>query len=324
MRRIVYSLLVCVIAAWTLGSSPVQAGSGFYLSSNLGANFAPVAEFTGASNDRSSVCDEFINPLYASAEGQEPGCTVPNRGADDSWKAVFDSAKGILSGSAVGYRFGGDRVRFGDRFRLGCRLELEYFYRESQYNQTSHVTSLTGVNFQKAQGELVQAEERLGSITSHNPFGNVYLSLTSDSRLTPYVGFGAGFGIMSVDWGSVWARNTDPDAITTGDDQPNAAEIGENLASTVSVAQATLNDMLLGYQALFGADFALTESASLGVKGRWVSFDSFRGGGEDLIWHPLRSHAPNLRLDGSEPVDGWMSTPDTGMLAVSVNMKHHF
>ena len=75
---------------------------------------------------------------------------------------------------------------------------------------------------------------------------------------------------------------------------------------------------------LFGADFALTESASLGVKGRWVSFGAFRGGGEDLVWHPLRSHVPNLRLDGSEPVVGWMSTPDTGMLDVSVNLKHHF
>ncbi len=180
----------------------MRADSGFYLRSDLGANFAPEAEFTGASNDRVSVCDEFINPSYASAEGQEPGCTVPNRGADDSWKAVFDSAKGVLAGSAVGYRFG-SRPRLGGRYQLEFRLEAEYFYRESQYDQTSPISSLTGVNFQKAQGELVQAEERLGSITSHNPFGNLYLNLASDSRFIPYVGFGAGFGIMSVDWGSV-------------------------------------------------------------------------------------------------------------------------
>ena len=44
-----------------------------------------------------------------------------------------------------------------------------------------------------------------------------------------------------------------------------------------------------GLQVLFGVDYALTDAVSLGFKGRYVMFDSFTG---DLVWDPLRSHAP--------------------------------
>ena len=44
-----------------------------------------------------------------------------------------------------------------------------------------------------------------------------------------------------------------------------------------------------GLQILFGVDYALTDAVSLGLKGRWVKFDSFS---DDLVWDPLRSHAP--------------------------------
>ena len=67
----------------------------------------------------------------------------------------------------------------------------------------------------------------------------------------------------------MWARNPDPTAIATGAGLPNAAEIRRNLAGTTSVAQTELRDRLFGYQVLFGVDYALTESVSLGVKGRW-------------------------------------------------------
>ena len=64
-----------------------------------------------------------------------------------------------------------------------------------------------------------------------------------------------------------------------------------------------------------------TESVSLGVKGRWVDFDSFSDG---VVWDPLRSHGPNLRRDGSEPVSGRIKTNDIEMFGVSVNLKYRF
>ncbi len=51
----------------------------------------------------------------------------------------FDAAEGILAGAAVGYSL---RNRLPD-FPLGrLRLELEYFYRNSEYNQFSAATAL--------------------------------------------------------------------------------------------------------------------------------------------------------------------------------------
>ncbi len=313
MKGVIF-FLICLIATCPFAPSLAQAGSGFYLSSELGANFAPGPDFAGKSNDRLSVCDQFINPQYATV----PGCTAPNRGETTGWKSKFDSAEGILAGAAVGYSL---RETYPDSLLGQFRLELEYFYRDSEYDQAIPVTNARGDNFAKLEGEIQRAEERLGSLTAHNLFGNLYFDFLNRSRFTPYVGFGVGVGFTEADWGSVWARNADPDKIATGAGLPNAAEVRRNLAGTTSSAQGELNDVLFGYQVLFGVDFALTESVSLGVKGRWVNFESFR---DDVIWDPLRSHQPNLRRDGSEPVSGLMRTPDIEMFGASVNLKYHF
>ena len=114
----------------------------------------------------------------------------------------------------------------------------------------------------------------------------------------------------------------DVTAISTGADLPNVDEIRRNLAGSTSSAHAELSDTLFGYQALFGLDYAVTESITFGVKSRWVNFDSFSG--DNFVWDPLRSHAPNLRNDLSEPVWGWLTTGDLKMFGVSLTMKYHF
>ena len=63
MRRVA-PLVVLVSVAWVFGPTPARAGSGFYLSSELGANFAPELDFLGDSSDGGSVCDPFINPAF--------------------------------------------------------------------------------------------------------------------------------------------------------------------------------------------------------------------------------------------------------------------
>ncbi len=318
----VVSLTLFVAAMWILTAHSARAGSGLYLSSELGANFSPVLDILGMSNDRASVCDEFINPMFAAvtetARYKNYNCTGPNRGATGDWENAFDGAEGILAGMAVGYSLG---EKYPDHFLGRFRLEVEYFYRDTEYYQTSDVPRAAGETADKLAQEIRTATDRIDSVSSHNLFGNLYVDFRTSSRLTPYVGFGVGVGFTDIGYGGVWARNPDPTAISTGAGLPNAAEIRRNLAGTTSVAQSELSDRLFSYQVLFGVDYALTESLSVGLKGRWVNFESFSDG---TVWDPLRSHVPNLRKDGSEPVSGWINSNDIEMFGVSVNLKYRF
>ena len=101
-----------------------------------------------------------------------------------------------------------------------------------------------------------RAEDRIGSISSQNFFANVHVDFPSRSRLTPYVGFGGGLGLIALDYGDLWARNPKPDAIGTAAGLPNELEIRRTLAATTTSKQAELHDRLTGYQVLGGVDRA--------------------------------------------------------------------
>ena len=170
--------------------------------------------------------------------------------------------------------------------------------------------------------ELVIGMDRIGNVTSHNLFANLFYDFANTSRFTPYIGFGGGIGMTDMEYGSLWARNPDASKIKTGENLSNEDQIRRNLAGTASVAQLMLSDTLFGFQVLFGVDYAVTDAMSLGLKGRWVRFQSFQD--EGVVWDPLRGHAPNLRKDGSEPVSGGLETDDLQFFGVSVNLKYHF
>ena len=335
MKRYISPFLI-VIITWVVAPGWAQAGTGFYISGDLGLNIASGIDTTGYSNDRSSVCDEYINPSYRDVYGtpgytsESVNCTSPNRGATGDWENAFDRATGILAGAAVGYSFGAQNPNgpLG-----GLRVELEYFYRQSKYDQTSTVHGFdcdpTGnESCQKLRDEINQATDRIDSVTSHNLFANLFYDFSNTSRFTPYIGIGGGIGVTDMEYGSVWARNRDADNITTGGQQynddgtpkgdplPNAMEIQQNLANTVSVGQATLSDTLWGLQILFGVDYAVTEVMSLGLKGRWVKFSSFDSGINGVAWDPLRSHVPNVRLDEANRYQAG-SRPTTSSSSVS-------
>ena len=295
-------------AGLTPGSASAQPASGFYLSQEIGLNVAPTVALLGNSIDRASRCDEFINPRFA----EVPGCTDPNRGSGAGWKTTYDRAAGILAGLSAGYRFGG---------RL--RVEAEWFHRESAYDQTSPVTSATGDTFAKLGGEIQRAEDRIGSLSSRNVFANAYVDFPGRSRVTPYVGAGVGIGMTELDYGDLWARNPNPAAIGTAAGLPNEAEIRRNLAATTTSKQAELHDQLSGYQVLGGVDYAMSDAVSLGIKGRWVRFGRFAA--DDIEWERLRSHASELRLDGSEPVRFRIRTDGAlSFVGVSLAMRYTF
>ena len=301
-------------------AAPVHAES-FYISSELGMNFGTSMDMTGSSNDRASVCDGYINPRYAEVEGtagyEGYNCTGPNRGATGDWYNSFRPDEGILFGAALGYRLRDSRFR----------VELEYFYRDTGYDEISDVLSGAGESSDKLEQEIVRATEEIDSLTSHNLFANLYVDFANDSRLTPYIGVGVGFGFTDVEYSFVWARNPSAAQIDTGAGLPNADEIRMNLAGTVSTAEQHLDDTLFGYQLIAGMDYALTETLTLGVKGRWVNFDSFSDGGASDL---LRSHPPYLRTPEQasgadrEYVEGKVKLDDIEMLAVSMNLKYQF
>ena len=45
---------------------------------------------------------------------------------------------------------------------------------------------------------------------------------------------------------------------------------------------------------------------------------------EPIVWNPLRSHVPNLRRDGSEPVSGRLRTDASTLWGVSLSLMYHF
>ncbi|MCY3965055.1 MAG: outer membrane beta-barrel protein [Acidobacteria bacterium] len=297
--------VACTFAA---GGVAAEERKGFYLSSGMGIHAAPGVFLVGHSDDRASRCDEFINPRYAEVEG----CTTPDRGSGAGWRTSFDSARGLFAGAALGYDFGG---------RL--RLEAEYFHRDSKYDQSAPVASATGATFAKLGGEIQVAEERINSVTSDSVFANLYVDFGGDGRWNPYVGVGVGLGATEIDYGTLWARNTDPDSITTAAGLPNEEEVRRNLAGTVTSETTTLDDELTGYQVIAGLNYALGDHVSLDFEARWTDFDGFYSLDGDG-WRRLRSHPSQLRLDGSEPVSYWMETDDTDIRVVSVSLRYDF
>ncbi len=300
-------IAVAAVLLVLVAPAVAQDGPRFYVGAELGGLLSSDVTVTGDSNDRASICDEYINPLFASV----PGCTDAARGVGDNWQVPFDGARGFLASAMIGYRL----------HRM-VRLEAEYVYRSANHAQRSGVLAAQGVNADKLSDELFLAQEWLGLVSSNALMGNVILDIPGVSaRLTPFVGVGAGIASTSADYASVWSRNTDPAAIATGRDQPNAEQIARNLAGTSSSAQATMTDSQVGYQVLAGFDYPLADAVSIEVRARWMLTDEFAG---TVVWDPLRSHVPNLRRDGSEPVNGIMSTKDFSFAGLSVGMKYHF
>ena len=55
------------------------------------------------SNDRSSVCDEYVNPNAL----RVPGCATPDRGVGDGWSAPFSGGGGLLAEADVEFDIAG-------------------------------------------------------------------------------------------------------------------------------------------------------------------------------------------------------------------------
>ena len=288
-------------ASFGAADAPLQ----WYAEVGIGGNASRDVVVESRSNDRASICDEYINPRALSV----PGCTSPGRGAGDSWRAPFDPGAGFAGEAEVG-------IRLSARWRLAAA----YAHGATDFDQTVSSTDATGADFDKIGNELAVGEETLRSTTSEGFRIVAYRDWPNRTRWTPYAGAGVAVSLARKDFSWLWARSADPADIATGLDQPNGDEIRRRLAGTVSAGRRTLRDTVRGYVLIAGVQRELSDRVSVGLKAQWSRFEAFKS--DAYEGDLLRSHAPNLRLDDSEPVSAWSRTGDTGRLSALVTVRY--
>ena len=304
--RAVLSRFAAVVSMGVAAGLPAAGATAqWYVGIGIGGNASRDVVMESRSNDRASICDEYINPRALSVAG----CTTADRGAGDGWLARFDPGGGFSGEAELG-------VRLSPRWRLAA----VYTRSGTDFDQTVSSTDATGADFDKIGNELSVGEETLGSASSDEFRIVVYRDWPNRSQWTPYAGAGVAVSRTRKDFAWLWARSADPADIATGLGQPNAEEIRRNLAGTVSVGRGTLRDTMAGYVLVAGVERALSDSVSVGLKAEWKRFEAFESDGYagDL----LRGHPPNLRLDGSEPVSAWSRTRDTGRFSALFTIRY--
>ena len=310
-------LLVLLMMGLVLSSTPVWAKDGFYIGGELGIAMAPDLDVESWDNDVPTQCDGFINNDGSGGQLVPPLRNCAQSSRDDfSWLQKFDGGSGILAGAALGYRMGSFRV------------EGEYFYRSTTYDDSYNVP--LGENVQGGkENELRFIEASVDDVLSHNFFANLYYDYRSDSKFTPYVGFGVGFSRVSLDFYNRWTRNSDPSKIPTfdspdaqGQELANRELLNERVAGTTTIGRAKLSDTLFGYQVLAGVDYQVSEPVTIGLKFRYADFGEFEDGRE---WDQLRSHDSAIGPEAGSPRIRYNSmTDDIQFWGVSLNMKYQF
>ena len=309
-------ILVLGVMTFLMFPSQALAKDGWYMGMDLGFAMAPEMDVSGMDNDLNAVCDRFINP-------QELGVLDCARRGDegDPWTNMVDGGIGMLAGLALGYRRGNFRV------------EGEYFYRTTTYDERSETSTDYPRAEKKEEDELETLDGGVDDVLSHNFFANLYYDFNSNSRVTPYVGVGVGVAQVSLDYFNRWKRNANPATIekfgkTSDGDRFDHSRIPEEdrlnlhrtLAGTTTIADRKLTDTLFGYQILAGVDYRVSEPVSIGLKFRWADFGEFES--ERHEWDQLRSHDSHNRR--GVRVRYKVMTDDIQFWGLSLNMKYAF
>lgn len=251
-KALPFLLIILLLTTQALAQTTV------YSRINLGVSFNPGLTMTGYSNDRASICDEYINPLFASVTG----CTDPRIGVGDGYTVNYESEIGRAGG-----------IGPGTQFNSRMALEVEYYFANASYNQTTYIGSAEGTNLAKLENELVQSEERLGNLQSSSFYGNAVWSFAEHaSKWIPSIGGGAGFSSVSAGYSSIRARNKNPSRIRTGDGQPNAEEIRSNLPGTISSALGAIENTVFSRKALAGLDYRISKKTYLTFRMQYTDF----------------------------------------------------
>lgn len=301
-------ILLCVMT-FLMFPAQALAKDGWYMGMDLGFAMAPDVDVAGMDNDLGAVCDKVINPRELGV--LRDGC-ARRGGEGDRWTNAVDGSMGMLAGLALGYRRGNFRV------------EGEYFYRTTSYDERSETSTEYVRTEKKEEDELEILDGGVDDVLSHNFFANLYYDFNSNSRFTPYVGVGVGVARVSLDYFNRWKRNVNPATIKTFDGrgipEEDRLNLHRTLAGTTTIADRKLTDTLFGYQILAGLDYRVSDPVSIGLKFRWVDFGEFES--ERHEWDQLRSHDSHngrgIRIRYK------VMTDDIQFWGLSLNVKYAF
>ncbi|MCY3998949.1 MAG: hypothetical protein OXE55_06305 [Flavobacteriaceae bacterium] len=302
-KKTIYTLFIVILTC-----TPVLGQMELYSTLNIGLGYHPSLKMKGASDDRASYCDEYINPNYLLI----PGCDDRNRGLGDGYTVDFESSLG-RSGS----------LGFGVQMNSFIAIELEHHFSVASYNETSEVNGFesSGVDREKIEGEIYKAEERLGDLKSGSFHGNVIFKISRWGSVSPYMGVGAGVSRLHAEYASVWARFHDTDRINTEviNNLDNANQVKQNLAGAVSSAFGSMKDTVISYKILGGLEYHFSQKTSFTFKINYTNYGKLES--QELVWDPLRSHPPNLRLDGSEPIQSMTQIDNIYSISLDFGVK---
>lgn len=168
------------------------------------------------------------------------------------------------------------------------RTALEYS-RQARSGATSSLV----VPGDPKQQEFVRRDEAADRLRTDSLLANVHWDIPADGRWQPYVGLGLGTTRVALDYAATSERTAERDALIALGRNPNAA-------GTVSRADATLADTLLGYEVSGGVRYDLDASGrrALDIRLRYGGFfDDFSNTGNR--WQRLRDHDSTVAPGGA-------------------------
>ncbi len=299
------------VALLAASNASAQWTRGIYLSVDVGLSRGAATESTLSGPNHPTRCDRLLYPNPADAP-RDAECLV----ASDAGGLYSYDPEAALAGSiAVGYGLGA----------LSVELEL------LQRHQIIHNTLLT---LGDAAGAAIVGKDTewsadrpprgdMSEFRGRQFFANVYYAFRNPSRLTPYVGVGAGLSQTDFRYYLGFARKSVAEGYLEvfGGDRANpgaSPDWQRAAAGTVSELTTDVSARDLGYQLLGGVDFAFSPRASLGLKARWVRVPDF---GVDAQWTTIRSHAP-VHADGVTPFVSTLDFSQLGHWALTASLKY--
>ena len=311
MRLICRRWLVGLICVAFSGSALSQHG--WYMGMELGVARALRMDVdTGGLDDWSTIdvsavrCDLTLNPDRVQVS---PGACSDEPLLWGPLVESFDGGSGILAAAALGYRRG------------NLRVEGEYFYRTAAHDSTDVPYDPAASYDPLADLAYDTVEDAVDDVLSHNIFANLYRDFPSDSRWTPYVGFGVGVASVSVEYRTLWQRTHILEDIVIFDpDGERGEELNRTLLGATTTGSEKLRDTLFGVQALAGLDYHVGETVTVGLKFRWARFGEFD---DDAHYERLRGHA-SVAGNPPVPVGYYVQTDDIEFVAVGIAMRYQF
>ncbi len=313
------------LCVFMLGMNILAAAhADFYVGADLGLADSRTLDsiVTGRSNPtRCDVQMYSAATLPSGAIANDPACRIGDPG--EKWNSRFDAGSGLAAGLHAGYVR--DRLRF----------ELEFMHVEPDSASYPIITASTHPGLASKDREWSEAAppyEWISDFRIRQYFANLFYDFASESPWTPYVGIGAGWARVRMQYERRFLRKTEdegylgvaPDVPATqreyGWDGDSWLEWRENAAGTLSSTDTELSDTLFGFQLLAGVDYALTDQTSVGIKLRWAQFDDFK---DRAAYNQIRDHEP-VHVDGVTPFVDRVKMDNIEYWAITVGFKRRF